>query len=120
MSYGTELVIDLHECKTVATREVIKDFMRELCDLIDMERADLFFWDYDDLEEQAAAPDHLSGISAVQFITTSNVTIHTLDRLKSVYLNIFTCKKLKAAEALEFCEEFWGGKAVSNTILVRT
>ena len=117
--YGCELIIDLHDCETPFRRDVIEAFMEALCDLIEMERADLHFWDYETPEEKASVPDHLAGTSAVQFISTSNITIHTLDRLKAVYLNIFTCGSLHVPAALEFCEEFWGGKIVHSTYLER-
>ena len=89
------------------------------CPQDEPERADLHFWDYDDQEERAAAPAHLAGTSAVQFITTSNITIHTLDKLKAVYLTIFTCGHLEPEAARKFCEEFWGGRAVNCTTVER-
>lgn len=107
--YGKELILDLHNCKVTFDRAMIRQFMEEVCDLLEMERADLHFWDYDDLREKQAAPDHLAGTSAVQFITTSNITIHTLDRLNAVYLNIFTCKDLDSKMISNFCERFWQG-----------
>ena len=93
--------------------------MEELCTLIEMERADLHFWDYETQEEKDEVPDHLAGTSAVQFISTSNVTIHTLDRLKAVYLNVFSCKDFDARKAIAFCEEYWAGDTIQNSILVR-
>ena len=119
MNYGLELVIDLHNCNTLFTRETITQFMEELCELINMERADLHFWDYETQEEKDEVPDHLAGTSAIQFITTSNITIHTLDRLRAVYLNIFTCSSFNASEVLIFCEEFWEGHSVCNILLER-
>lgn len=117
--YGRELIIDLHDCKTPFTRETITQFMKELCELIEMKRADLHFWDYESEEEKEGAPDHLAGTSAVQFISTSNITIHTLDRLKAVYLNIFTCSQLDKDRVTAFCESYWLGCAERVTILGR-
>lgn len=115
--YGIELILDLHECETPFTRHTITQFMIKLCDLIKMERADLHFWDYETQEEKDEVPDHLAGTSAVQFISTSNVTIHALDRLKTVYLNIFTCSTLGRGITERFCEKYWRGK-IDNSILV--
>lgn len=117
--YGTELILDLHGCQEKFNRYTISTFMAQLCDLLEMERADLHFWDYDNDEEKAAAPDHLAGTSAVQFITTSNVTIHTLDRLKAVYLNIFTCSDLDQDPVAQFCAEYWRGEIVNNVLVNR-
>ena len=106
MGYGRELVVDLSDCKTPFDRNSIAKFMVELCDLLGMVRADLHFWDYDDEKEKAAAPPHLAGTSAVQFITTSNITIHTLDKMNAVYLNIFTCGDLDGKIVEMFCGKF--------------
>lgn len=115
-TYGKELIVDIHKCDVLRfTRELISKFMCDLCHLIDMEREDLHFWDYDGYEEEYNdAPAHLKGISAVQFIRTSNITIHTLDELKIVYLNIFSCKAFDAKKTLSFCESFFDGKIVSS------
>jgi len=92
--YGKELILDIHECNiNMFTREKLCEFFEILCDKIDMERCDLYFWDYDDCpEEYKKASDHLKGRSAIQFISTSNITVHTLDVLKKVFINIFSCK----------------------------
>lgn len=93
--YGKELILDLHECNTdFFNRENIKMFFQELCEKIDMEACDLHFWDDVGVpENEKQTKPHLVGTSAIQFITTSNITIHTLDILKKVYLNIFSCKE---------------------------
>ena len=122
MPYGKELVLDLHECNPdVFNREDLSKFFEELCDLIDMERHDLHFWDYeeDEQEEYDKAPDHLKGTSAIQFITTSNVTIHTLDVLRKVFINVFSCKEFDADVTMEFISEWFGGEIVNYQIVPR-
>lgn len=114
MNFGKELIIDLHDCDSnLFNRSTLLLFFKELCKLIDMKREDLHFWDYEGKpEEYEKAPVHLKGISAIQFIQTSNITVHTLDILKKIYINIFSCKDFSTAKALAFCEKFFGGKAV--------
>lgn len=119
MSYGKELIIDLHKCRRSFDRKTVGRFMVEVCDLLEMERADLHYWDYETDEEKAEAPDHLAGTSAVQFITTSNITVHTLDKLGTVYLNIFTCGELKKEAVEIFCREFWKGKVAQSLMVKR-
>jgi S-adenosylmethionine decarboxylase len=116
-TYGKELILDLHDCKPDKdgrfTRGLIEVFMEELCDAIDMERHDLHFWDYEGEEDEyQEAPTHLRGTSAIQFITTSNVTIHTLDDMRRVYLNIFSCKDFDAEVAKRKAVDMFGGKIV--------
>jgi len=91
--------------------------MSELVNEIGMERATLHFWDYvlcEDSQEYEDDPDHLKGTSAVQFIRTSNVTIHVLDKMRRVYLNIFSCKKFDEAVAKVVVKKFWGGRIMQS------
>lgn len=109
--YGKELIIDLHNCNPARfTRESLEEYLKRLCEIIDMERCDLHFWDYEgDPGGYEKAADHLKGVSAIQFITTSNITIHTLDVLKKVFINIFTCKDFDASDAMEFTADWFDG-----------
>ena len=108
-NYGKELILDLHDCDTGSfNREGIDEFFLQLCGLIDMQQCERFFWDYDGLpNEYENAPEHLKGTTAVQFITTSNITIHTLDVLKKAYVNIFSCKDFDSMKAAQFCRDFF-------------
>ena len=86
----------------------------ELCNLIDMEREDLHFWDELGIAQcDKNTEEHLIGTSAVQFITTSNIVIHTLDVMKRVYLNIFSCKDFNSTIARKFCKDYFKGKIVT-------
>ena len=110
--------MDLHGCDTsLFTRSRIERFCQQLCDLIDMERCDLYFWD--DLgvpnDEQQTDPK-TKGTSAVQFILTSTIVIHTLDLLGSVYVNLFSCKDFDPDAATEFIATWF--KAVDWTTQV--
>ena len=114
--YGYELILDLHGCDVSKfTRKSIKEYMVTVCDAIGMEREDLHFWDYEGLPEEEIPKDsHLLGTTAVQFITTSNIVIHTLDLLKAVYVNIFSCKKYDTELAEKITRE-WFSATESKT-----
>ncbi len=120
-SYGKELILDIHKCdSSTFTRKSIRNFLKELCDLIEMKRSRLVWWDDWGVpqEEQQIEP-HLKGTSAVQFIETSNIVIHTLDILESVYLNIFSCKDFDANVAKEFSQEWFKGKVANSHVIER-
>ncbi len=70
-------------------------------------------------EEEKQTEPHLKGTSAIQFITTSNITIPTLDILKNVYINIFSCKDFDADVARGFSEEWFKGKIVNSQLIER-
>lgn len=120
-SYGKELILDLHNCDVETfTRRSIGHFFVELCDLIDMEACDLHFWDdLDTPEDEKQMSPHTTGISAVQFILTSNITIHTLELLKNAYINIFSCKDFDSNVAANFSEEWFKGKIVNQIMVER-
>lgn len=120
-TYGKELILDLHNCDPdTFNRKSIKKYFLELCKLIDMEPSKLSWWDDHGVapDEQQTEP-HLKGTTAVQFITTSNILIHTLDLMGNVYINIFSCKSFDAGVAKEFSAKWFRGKVVSSHEIVR-
>ena len=85
-----------------------------------MEREKLCWWDdlHTPTEEKETEP-HLKGTTAIQFIKTSNITIHTLDLLKNVYLNVFSCKYFDHREVIQFSKKWFEGIIVKETIIER-
>jgi len=119
--YGKELILDLHKCNPKCfTRREITIFFKQLCDCINMERAKLTWWD--DLhtpESEKETEPHLVGTSAVQFIKTSNITIHTLDIMKRVYINIFSCKEFDHNLAAKVSKSCFGGEIIQKKVIRR-
>ncbi len=109
--YGYSSTIDMVECTTAPfTREQIERFLVALCDAIDMEREELQFWDYEgDPYGYDTAPEHLKGISAVQFIKTSSIVVHSLDDLRVVFIDLFSCKYYDPEVVRIVVEEHFGG-----------
>lgn len=119
--YGYELVMDFHSCNpSTFNRKSLDSFFTELCDLIDMERCVVHFWDDVGVppEEQQTEP-HTKGTSAVCFILTSTIVVHTLDLLKAVYVNIFSCKEFDPKAAEEFTKKWFGAQDCSARFLDR-
>ena len=121
--YGKELIIDFYKCDKSCkfNREDIEDFLIQLCELVDMQREDLHFWDYLGVPKEDIPYDqpHLIGTSAVQFITTSDIVIHSLDILEECYINLFTCKPFDELKAIKFIVEFFGSRQYEYTSIVR-
>ena len=108
--YGMELILDLHGCDTTRfTRNSLRRFFEILCDdVLNMERQDLHFWDDDGLPpEECQSDPRTKGTTAIQFILTSNVTIHCLDLLEAVYLNIFSCEEFDPEQVESFSVEYF-------------
>lgn len=120
-TYGKELILDLHGCNVAMfNRKDIEKYFIALCTLIDMEYEDLHFWDYEgDPEGYEKAPSHLKGTSAVQFIKTSSVVLHSLDDLGKAFINVFSCKDFDDAEVRSFTEAFFGGRVAHFQVVER-
>ena len=119
--YGAELILDVHGCDpNTFTRSHLDDYFTRLCDLIEMERCEVHFWDDVGVppEEQQTSP-HTKGTSAVCFILTSTIVVHTLDLLEAVYVNIFSCKGFDPEAAKIFTEEFFSGRCKNSTFVDR-
>ncbi len=121
MNYGKELILDLHKCDVNQfNRKSLRKYFKELCILIDMQRSKLVFWDDIGVpEEEKQTLPHTKGTSAVQFILTSNVTVHTLDIMERVYINIFSCKDFDSKIAEEFTKKYFNGEIVQSLTIGR-
>ena len=119
--YGVELILDLHGCDaSTFNRESIGGYFERLCELIDMKREALHFWDDTDVaEDEKQTSPHTQGTSAVQFILTSSIVIHTLDQLNAVYVNMFSCKAFDPKLAERFTAEWFGAGDCSARFIER-
>ena len=120
-AYGFELILDLHLCDVFRfTRESLKEYFTKLCEAIDMKQCELYFWDDEGVpsEERQTSP-HAKGISAVQFILTSSIVIHTLDLMKNAYVNIFSCKEFDTDEAAQFTANWFDSKDWTKQVVTR-
>ena len=110
--YGYELILDLHKCDiSKFNREDLEEFFVQLCEVTDMQLAEIHFWDdLDTPEEEKQTEDHTIGTSAVCFILTSSIVVHTLDRLERVYVDLFTCKPFDPKVAEEFVVNWFSCK----------
>ena len=119
--YGFELIMDLHDCDVSKfNRTSLRKYFVKLCKAIGMKRCELYFWD-----DHGVAPKkrqtlpHTKGMSAVQFILTSSVVIHTSDLLKAIYINVFSCKSFDKGAAEKLSREWFGAKKCKTHFVKR-
>ena len=119
--YGVELILDLHGCdNSTLTRESISEYFESLCELIDMKREALHFWDDVGVpEETKQTSPHTQGTSAVQFILTSSIVIHALDQLGAIYINMFSCKEFDPNLAERFTIKWFSAENCSARLIER-
>lgn len=119
--YGKELILDLSNCNVETfTRESIGSYFDELCELIDMQAEDRYFWDDEGLPpEECQTNPKTCGVSAVQFILTSTIVVHSLTKLRKVFINIFSCKEFDINEARAFTIKWFDSKMCSDIVVHR-
>jgi len=121
MSYGKEFILDMVGClDDVFDRDTIGRFLVCLCDDLGVTREELHWWDYSDQDdERSAAPPHMAGVSAVQFISKSTVVIHTIDDGRLLMLNVFSCGDFDVEQVERIALNFFGGKVVCRGVVER-
>ncbi|MBW8038367.1 MAG: hypothetical protein FVQ85_00010 [Planctomycetes bacterium] len=120
-AYGFELIMDLHGCDVSKfSRGSLDKYFDKVCKAIDMEKCERYWWDDVGVtEEERQTSPHTKGTSAVQFILTSTIVVHTLDLLKAVYINIFSCKTFDEKVAEQVTKEWFGAKECRTHFIER-
>lgn len=125
-SYGQELIVDLHNVHSdFFKRKTIGKFAANLCDEIKMKKGPLHIWGTDaDEHKHHSGKDtdneiKADGISCVQFLYNSSITIHALDEIQKVFINIFSCDKFDNKKAIAFINTFIQGDIVKTHNIVR-
>lgn len=119
--YGVETIIDLYDCDiTKFNRKNIRQYFSQVCKLLDVSPEDYYFWDdFRVPKDKQQTNPKTKGTTAIQFILTSNITIHTLDLIGTVFVNIFSCKSYDIEEATSFTAKFFGAQAHKSTTVER-
>lgn len=116
VTYGWELIMDLYECdlEAISSESKIRQYARELCDIIDMVRYGEPHVPYFGEKEP-----HTKGYSLLQFIETSSITGHFSEGTRSVYLNVFSCKPYDKDKAAEYTKNFFGAQRMVTHYITR-
>jgi S-adenosylmethionine/arginine decarboxylase-like enzyme len=119
--YGYELIIDLHGCDVGKfNRGSLDGYFDMVCKAIDMQKCERYWWDDVGVpEEERQTSPHTKGTSAVQFILTSTIVVHTLVLLKAVYINIFSCKEFDEIVAEQVTKEWFDAKEYRTHFIER-
>ncbi len=119
--YGIETIIDLQGCDTTRfNRKNIKQYFLQACKLLDVSPEVCYFWDdFRVPKEKRQTNPKTKGTTAILFILTSNVTVHTLDLLAVAFINIFSCKDYNTELLEEFTVKFFGSSKHKTTLVER-
>jgi S-adenosylmethionine/arginine decarboxylase-like enzyme len=106
--WGLATSIDIYECNPESIRdaELIRRFVAELCELIEMRRFG------DTLVVHFGEDERVAGYSMVQLIETSLISAHFANQTDAVYLDVFSCKPYDPKVVADFAAKFFGGRRV--------
>ena len=110
--WGLLTSVDLFGCdpEIIDSEEHVKEFVVDLCDLIDMKR-------FGECLVYRFGSGDKEGLSFLQLIETSLVSGHLSNELGSAYIDIFSCKSYDPSMVLEFSKKFFmAQKATCHTI----
>jgi len=111
--YGKHVVLTAGACNAaLLEKEKIADFCRDMVEKIDMVAFGEPF------VERFGEGDEV-GISAVQLIQTSAITIHTNDDARDMYLDVFSCKDFDAETVLAVVNEWFAPESLEHEVLLR-
>jgi S-adenosylmethionine/arginine decarboxylase-like enzyme len=114
-AWGMSTSVDLYDCDPAAirSRELIRDYVVRLCDLIGMRR-------FGECQIVHFGEGHVAGFSMTQLIETSLISGHFANDTNSAYLDIFSCKAYDPAIVEQFSREFFSAShSIVNTTLRR-
>lgn len=105
-AWGLLSSIDLHHCnpETIRDAEKIKQFVVELCELIDMKRFG------ECVVVNFGEDERVAGFSMTQLIETSLISGHFANLTNAVYLDVFSCKFYEPSVVAEFAKKFFESK----------
>ena len=99
--WGLTVSVDLKNCNIdkMVDAEYIKQFVKDLCELIDMKRFG------DTTVVNFGTDKRVSGFSMTQLIETSLISAHFANASKAIHLDVFSCKAFPPYKVAEFAKE---------------
>ncbi|MBN2301163.1 MAG: S-adenosylmethionine decarboxylase [Lentisphaerae bacterium] len=104
-AWGVASSIDIYNCdpEIIRNADKIRQFVVELCDLIEMKRFQ------DTLVVNFGEDERVAGFSMVQLIETSLISAHFANLTNATYLDVFSCKPYEPKVVEKFAMEFFKG-----------
>jgi S-adenosylmethionine/arginine decarboxylase-like enzyme len=114
-SWGLSSSIDLSGCDPDIIRdaEKLKQYARELCDLIEMKRFG------ETVVVNFGEDEKVKGYSLVQLLYTSALVGHFADISNTAFIDVFSCKSYDPELAAEFTKNFFKAEKFSLKFSLR-
>ena len=114
--WGVATSIDIYNCNPRSIRDAdkIRQFVDQLCELIDMKKfgpTQVVHFGED---------ERVAGFSMVQLIETSLISGHFAEDTNRAFLDVFSCKEYPPKKVAEYCQKYFGAKDVQYSVSFRT
>ncbi len=111
--YGKHLMLTARACnENITDIEQVGKFITDMVPRIDMVP-------YGDLVIARFGEGIEVGISAVQLIVTSAITIHTNDMAGDMYLDVFSCKWFEESIIIDMIMEIFDPEEIIDNVILR-
>lgn len=113
--WGIASAIDIYDCdpEKIRDSDYIKQFVVDLCHLIEMKR-------FGETQVVHFGEDEkVAGYSMVQLIETSLISAHFANLTNATYLDVFSCKAYDPEVVREFSQMRFGGRSSSLSVTHR-
>ncbi len=113
--WGIASSFDIYNCnpETIRSADAIRQFVIELCDLIEMKRFG------ETVVVHFGEDEKVAGYSMTQLIETSLISAHFANLTNATYLDVFSCKPYDPAVVEEFAVRFFGGTHCNTNVNLR-
>jgi S-adenosylmethionine/arginine decarboxylase-like enzyme len=115
-AFGIELVMDIDDCDTEAISDpgALRRYTAEL-----VERIKMTAYGETWLHHFGHASAVTTGYTAFQAIETSSIIVHVSEGLRRVHVNVFSCRRFDADDAMDYSERFFGSTDTTYSVLSR-
>jgi S-adenosylmethionine/arginine decarboxylase-like enzyme len=111
--YGQHMMVTALGCNdAILSIEKLYDFLQVCADDIDMVR-------YGAPIVARFGKGHETGCSGVQLIETSQISFHTNDNHRDMYLDVFSCKPYEEATVYRVLEQFFSPSSITSEMVYR-
>jgi S-adenosylmethionine/arginine decarboxylase-like enzyme len=114
-AWGITTSIDIHNCNPdkIRNMDYIKQYVLDLCIIIDMKRfGETQIVHFGDNEQ-------IAGYSMIQFIESSLISGHFVNSTNRAYIDIFSCKYYDAIEVQNFSQKYFEGLISKINVILR-
>ena len=112
--YGLELILEVFDCdiKVLTSRQKIREYLKRVSKIVNLE-----LYGSAKIERFMGGGLWGKGYSFLQFLTTSSVAGHFLEKEKVAFINIFSCSIFKSKAAVVFTKKFFRARKIKSKLI---